>query len=77
MPRKPPPLPDADDLPEVEVDDSFDDELGIDTVKGDVLNAESEVPESLEDISVQSFEDSSQTGPLNFDDGKAMGRHSH
>lgn len=77
MPRKPPPLPGADDLPEMEVDDSFDDGWDISAASADRMNAEAEVSESLEDISVHSFEDISRIGPLNFDDGRDMGRHAH
>lgn len=76
MPKKPPRLPDADDLPEMEVDDSYDDGLLIQNVNPERLSAEAEVAESLEEMSIQSFEDSSRSGPLDFDDGKDMGRHS-
>ena len=77
MPKKPPPLPDADDLPEMEVDELLSEGLGIEADGTDRLSAESEVSESLEDMSVKSFEDSPRSDPLDFDDGKDMGRHAH
>jgi hypothetical protein len=75
MPKRPPPLPDADDLPEIEEDDSFVDAMPIDTRQTDRLSAEAEVSESLEDMSTQSFEDDPADGDLDFDDGADMGRH--
>lgn len=76
MPKKPPPLPDADDLPEMEEDDSAAEALPIDTPRHtERLSAESEVSESLEDMSTQSFEDVPSDGDLDFDDGADMGRH--
>ena len=77
MPKKPPPLPDADDLPEMEVDDSLYQGLGIEASNPDRLSAEADVSASLEEISVKSFEDSARSGPLNFDDGKNMGHRAH
>lgn len=76
MPKRPPPLPDADDLPELEADDSMGEMLPIDTPRhSDRLSAEAEVSESLEDMSTQSFEDAPDDGDLDFDDGTDMGRH--
>ena len=76
MPKRPPPLPDADDLPEIEEDDSAADMLSIDAPRHtERLSAEAEVSESLEDISTQSFEDAPAEGDLDFDDGADMGRH--
>lgn len=76
MPKKPPPLPDADDLPELEIDDSFDDDaLPIDTPQlSERMSAKADVSESLEDMSAHSFEDAPSDGDLDFDDGAEMGR---
>jgi len=39
----------------------------------DHLNAETEVADSIEEVSVHRFDDLPQDGPLNFDDGTDMG----
>ena len=75
MPKKPPRLPDADDLPEIEADDSVDASLPVDTEDSERHDAGIEVSESLEEISIQSFENAPHGGPLDFDDGTNMGRH--
>ncbi|MBF6632014.1 MAG: hypothetical protein ITG01_12815 [Comamonas sp.] len=75
MPIKPPPLPDAADLPEIEVDDEYDSVLSVAIESTERLTAEAEVSDTLEDISVQSFEDAPYLGPLDFNDGQEMGRH--
>ena len=75
MPAQRPPLPRADDLPEIEVDDeALDSALPADLAPSARLSAEAEVSETLEDIAVQSFEDAPHQGPLNFHDGGQMGR---
>ena len=75
MPTKLPRLPNADDLPEIESDNSVgDDSLALDNVDSEQMSAETDVAESLEDLAPQSFEETPQ-GPLNFDGGLDMGRH--
>ena len=74
MPKRPPPLPDADDLPEIEADEGFDADLPVDLGPSERMSAEADVSETLEDISVQSFEDIRGQEPLDFQDGGDMGR---
>ena len=79
MPLKPPPLPDADDLPEMDDDDTLDNvlaaEMAVDKPDSERLTAETEDANSLEDMSVQSLEDAPALDPLDFHDGTEMGRY--
>lgn len=75
MPKKPPALPAADDFPEIEVDDELDIGVADDLASLDRLSAESDVSDSLQDISASSFEDAPKAGPLDFHDGAEMGHH--
>jgi len=74
MPKKPPALPDAEDFPEIEVDDELDIGISNELEASDRLSAEADVSDSLQDISASSFEDAPKAGPLNFH-GAEMGHH--
>ena len=70
-----PTLPKAEDLPEIEVDDeALPSALPADWAPGSSLSAETEISDTPEEMSVKSFEDAPQPGPLDFDDGGEMGR---
>lgn len=68
--QKPVPVPPVE---EAEVADDMDAELPATEDISDLLNAEDEVADTLDDISLTDFDDAPIDRPLDFDDGTDMG----